>query len=586
MKNSAYPPYSNVKVLVELLKKHGINHVVISSGTRHTPLVNILETDSFFQCYSIVDERSASFFALGLIQSLQKPVAIACTSGTAVCNYLSGLTEASFQHLPLLALTADNNSRLLYQAEQMIPQSALTNVICKKVEIPPLYTRDDFYYCQRLINEALLELNHHDPSPVNINYTIEFDSISSVTDVKNEFLKKYVINSSLPEVTKVTLTSGNSTDSEWASKANELKKAGKIMVLYGQHLPHNNEDVAVLEEFAEKYNVVYITDNLSNLHCVGSVLTYLQTPISGTKLEELAPDILITVNGNMLSDIKKRVGTFGKRFKHWMITGDGHFNDPWHCITDVFECRSLEFFKNILKHTNSGNCNNTYCKTWEASVSTPEYDSLPWSDVYVTLHLLNNLPKNSLLHLANSTTVRLGNALAIDSSIDVYCNRGTNGIDGSLSTFIGQSFLTDKLSFLIIGDLSFFYDMNGLWNRYIGNNVRIVLNNNGCGEIFYYADAVKWLGMTENLPKHIGAAHTTEAKAWVESRGFRYMSAKTKDEFDACLKDFVSDASSSPIFLEVFTDVNNNYDIVNDTCMPSQSIKSRMITSFGLRYYD
>src|SRR5690554_3871005 len=172
-----YSSLKNVQIIISLLKQYNINHIVISAGTRHTPLVHSVENDSFFKCYSIVDERSASFFALGLIEELQKPVAICCTSGSAVANYVSAANEAFYQQLPLLILTADRNPYYLFQQEeQMIPQINLFKDICKKTVTLPIVRDDkDFWYCSRLVNEALLELEHKEKGPVHINFPVEND---------------------------------------------------------------------------------------------------------------------------------------------------------------------------------------------------------------------------------------------------------------------------------------------------------------------------------------------------------------------------------------------------------------------------
>ena len=582
MTDSNYPPHANVHVLASLLKKFDISHVVISSGNRHTPLVNILENDDYFQCYSIVDERSAAFFAQGLIHILKKPVAIACTSGTSVCNYLSGAAEAHLQNLPLLLLTADRNPRFLYQVEQMIPQSEMTKAVCKKVELPFVKTPEDFFYCQRMVNEALLELNHHGTKPVNINYPIEFEGLT-VEKVKEELTAKITgKEEKIPTVTKINRVESGAPAAVWEDIASGLL-GKKIAVLYGQHDPHTEGELSVIKEFAERYNAVFISDVLSNLHCKGSVQTFLTTRLQPKTFDELKPDILITVNGNMMTDIRRRMGKFRSTLAHWSVRPDGKLIDPYNCLKTVFECSTQDFFTKILAAGKSDASAGEYLQNWETAVANiPANPEVPYSDTYIIQECLKNLPKNSLIHLANSTTIRVGATLSLDPSIDVYCNRGTNGIDGSVSTFAGQAAISGKTSFLIIGDLSFFYDMNGLWNRYVGKNVRILLNNNGCGEIFYYTGNIKSAGMLPNLHKHIGAVHDTEAKGWVESIGFKYLSARTKEEYDAALQEFLSEDSDCPIFLEVFTDKEVNTELMDAAYSGEKSMKGKVF-SFGLK---
>ena len=170
-----YTIHKNVQVILALLKKYNIHNLVISAGTRHIPLVFSAENDDFFNCYSIVDERSAGFFALGLIQSTQEPACIICTSGTAACNYVSAVNEAYYQHLPLVVLTSDRNRYYLNQQEdQCIPQLNLFKDVARKiVDLPIVRDNKDFLYCQRLVNEALLELDHKEKGPVHINFQID-----------------------------------------------------------------------------------------------------------------------------------------------------------------------------------------------------------------------------------------------------------------------------------------------------------------------------------------------------------------------------------------------------------------------------
>ena len=173
-----------------------------------------------------------------------------------------------------------------------------------------------------------------------------------------------------------------------------------------------------------------------------------------------------------------------------------------------------------------------------------------YSNLYTVKTLMKHIPKNSILHLGNSTTIRIAQLFELDESVEVYCNRGVNGIDGCVSTFVGQACVTDKLCFLIVGDLTFFYDMNALWNRYLGSNVRIMLNNNGGAALFHFNQG---LDRYPTLNLNVAAEHNGTAKGWAESRGFSYLAARTKAEFDMAIDEFVSPESKKPIFLEVFT---------------------------------
>lgn len=533
-----YTDIVSYQIVIALLKKYGIKNLVLSPGTRHTPFVRSVENDDFFNLYSVVDERSASFFAIGLIQEQKEPVAICCTSGTSVSNYVSGMTEAYYRQFPLIAITSDRNNYYLYQQEeQCVPQANIFHGICKKnVNLPFVESKKDFWYCSRLVNEALLELNHHGSGPVHINVPVEEKLFSFTTE-------------QLPNVIKINRI--QSTDEElWRKKARELSQYKRIIVAYGQK---ENSDATLIhnvQAFTQKYSAIIMVEHLSNLHCDGSVNAYNALHVKQRQImEELSPDLVIFVNGNSV-EIRDWLKYTKTPYQFWNVREDGMVSDPLRCLTDLFECDTETFFEKIVNYAPEHNIENTYLADWKklcASIKMPEFY---YSDIYTAGEFVKNLPEHTLVHFANSNSVRLTQHFPIKSNVTVMCNRGVNGIDGSLSTFIGQSYVHKGLACLIIGDLSFFYDMNGLWNRYVGKNVRIMLNNNGCGEIFYGNKNQD----KKSVGKHIAADHNTTAKGWVESLGFKYLSAKSKEEFDENLKLFFAEESDAPIFFEVFTD--------------------------------
>ena len=561
-----YSSLKNIQILVTLLKKYGVKHIVISAGTRHTPFVYSVEQDSFFTTYSIVDERSASFFAIGLIEKLREPVAICCTSGTAAANYVSAANEAFYQQLPLLLLTADRNHYYMFQQEeQMIPQENLYAAVCKKVVTLP-HVRDDkdFWYCARICNEALMELHHGEDGPVHINFIVENDYPIVQGIVKFE-------TKILPDVRKInrlTLESSNDVWKKWA----DIFVQSKILIIYGQYKPLDQEEIANIEAFSRKYNCVISVDLLSNLHTTYTISTYsLSKGMSKEQLEELSPDILITMNGNSISEMKSRMGIIKERFRHIHVSAKGAVSDPLKCLSDVIECTPQTFFKRFAEIIDSDETDHNYYKAWCAlytsygnrgSLNDVE---IPYSSMYANQQLLKNMPTKSLLHLANSNTVRLANYFNVQDGIEVYGNRGTHGIDGSMSAFIGQAYVSGMLSFLIIGDLSFFYDMNALWNQYIGSNIRILVCNNSGGAIFHtYPN-------TNNIPtldEHIAAEHHTSVREWSVARGFEYISATDKNELDKAIQKLIKNNSTHPILVECFTDKDVDAKCIKDILTP------------------
>lgn len=543
-----YSPLENVKILVGMLKAYGIKHIVLSPGNRNIPLVYMVEQEDYFTCYSIVDERSAAFFAVGLMEKLQCPVAICCTSGTAICNYSSGVAEAFYQRLPLVVLTADRNPYYLNQNEdQMVPQRNLLEPVCKcSVQLPFVREKRDYWFCKNQIHKALLELSHGERGPVHINFPIE----DGIGDCSDGFREKIPVFS---PISRYELRNQNT----WERCFKELCSS-KIMIVFGQNTMCQVEELAALNQFAMKYNCVIAADHLSNFHgnkCL-NLFTACET-MSRVEFDELCPDILITVHGNFVFSLKEKIISRNKNVKHWLVDNSGEVRDAFRCLDAIFEVFPTEFFSYFSEKDVEGA--DSYYQEWKKITDRIHIPQLEYSSIYVVGELLKNMPDNSMLHIANSSSVRLANNFPLKENIEVFCNRGTNGIDGSFSSFMGNAAVSNSLSFLLIGDLSLFYDLNAVWNRYIGNNIRVLLNHNGGAEIFYYGYGSKLSG----IDKHIAAAHNTTAKGWLETQGFEYLCAHDKKEFQESLQQFLNPKSKHPIFFEVFTSKEDDAKILH-----------------------
>lgn len=567
-----YTVHKNVQIIIVLLKKYGIKHLVLSAGTRHIPLVFSAEDDNFFECYSIVDERSAGFFALGLIQTLKEPVAIVCTSGTAACNYASAVAEAYYQHLPLVVLTSDRNQYFLNQQEdQCIPQMELYKGMCrKKVNLPIVRDQRDFWYCSRLVNEALLELDHREKGPVHINFQIDDNYPIEWGTFKFE-------EKTLPDVIKINRLMATDDEVAWKELANDLKNK-KVLILYGQNLPISVQETQKIEAFCEAYNVTIVCDHLANLHIKNKIENNLLfSHLSNVEWDSVKPDVVVTMNGNLVLNVKGQMRRFSGSMEHWHISPNGEVSDPFMCISKVIECSVNYFFNKLVNYAEKRN-NNTYFEAWAKLKSKKIINSvsdckLEYSAVYAVKKLLEDMPENSLLHISNSNNIRIANMFPIKDSVDVYCNRGTCGIDGSMSTYIAQSYITQKPSFLMIGDLSFFYDMNAIWNRYCTNNTRIMLCNNSGGALFH-SSFYKTVQNFKTIDVHIAAAHEASAEGWVKSRNFEYLVAHNQDEFDMMMRRFVSFNVDRPIIFEVFTDKDVD---IQQMGVATNSVKSESV---------
>ncbi len=547
--------YSNIKsvqLLVALLKAYNVRDIVMSPGGSDIAIIHSIETDNFFTCYSVVDERSAVYFSIGISQQKQAPVACVCTSGTAVSNYLSGMTEAFYQDVPIVAITADKEPYRLNQLMlQKIDQTNIFNSVTKKsVNLPVVKNDNDKWYCERLINEALLELDHHGRGPVHINIPITENG--AVYDCAE-----------LPKVKKINLVTYDKDNNTWLSYVTKLANAKKILVIVGQNIVFCDDDVKTIEKFSEKYNCVFSVEHMSNLKCKGCIPTYPVTEISGPGMfSELTPDLVISLGNNIASyRLKPLIKEHLNSFTHWQIDSAGRIRDFSNRLTDVFECTPQYFFEYFTENAPKNSSNDmNYYNLWLEKYNSIEYPDFEFSNFYVAKSLSKIIPSNSVLHLAILNSTRTMQFFELDHTVKTYSNIGALGIDGCLSTFLGQASSTDSLAFCVIGDLSFFYDMNAAGIRNVGNNVRIILVNNTGGSEFHF---FMGKGKIPTINDYICAEHHKTARGWIESLGYDYYCASSKTEIDNILPEFVK-KSDKPMFLEVFTNMEKDAKLTNE----------------------
>ena len=544
-----YSSLRNVQILVALLKEYNIDTVVISPGNSHNAIVRSLENDSYFKTYNIVDERSAAFFAVGLMEELKRPVAVCCTSGTAVSNYLSGVTEASRRNLPLVVITGDKNPYYLGQYEdQVIDEiSMFKGVVKYSCQLPIVRDDKDEWYCGRVINEALLELNHHGKGPVQIDVPIEKGMLAIGKDFNTE---------TLPKVRVINRLDMLSDNEKWQEKFAELKNK-KVMLICGQDDHITTDEMQMIQKLAEKNKFVFAADIISNLHGQGVFnITGIAKKFSNS-IEPIMPEVVISFAGNTALDFKFRLKNYPNI--HWIVNEDGRVADPYKNLELVIEATTEDFLRKLCEF--APKANGDYYDFIESACNNLKIPEIEYSNLYAVSKVMKEIPAGSNLHIANSTAIRIAQYFELDETVQVYCNRGVNGIDGCMSSFVGHAAATDKLSYLVIGDLSFFYDMNALWNRYIGNNIRILLSNNGGAALFHFNQ-----GLTNypTLNENVAAEHFATAKGWAESQGLCYLSARDKSEFDNNFEKFMTKESDKPIIFEVFTQKEKDAQIQRD----------------------
>ncbi len=534
--------FIKIRLLATLLRDYGVRHIVLSPGGRDVPIIRMFEYNSeSFILHSVTDERSAAYFALGLAAQLKAPVACVCTSGTAASNYLPAVTEAYYTGVPLIVITADRYGVYLNHGEdQTIPQKNIYDGVVKmKTSLPDVGGYLAEYQTRRDISTCILEATHNGWGPVHINVPIQDISIGANVPKFYWRLLPHIN----PHILRVSFNNGESDMYRWVDA---LKKSPRILLVYGQTPPLTPEQHRDVERFASRYNCAIITDALSNFKSDYAVEPFnMLNAISQEEFDRtLSPDIVISVGGKRLMNdpvMYKLRG--GRGIRHWSVTADGKVKDLYFKLSSVIECTQYQFFRWFADKAADASNTRAYLNAWKSAAD--RYNPPQINDFnahYIQSKFIPAVPSNSMLHLGVGQSFYDMRRYKMNPGIEVFCNMGTNGIDGCTSTFMGQCAIErERLCFLLVGDLSFFYDMNSIWNKKLGKNVRIMLvNNNGTG-----------LLRGHNL-NAVSSVHNTKAEGWVRSNSFEYMSASSKEEFDDKMKYFISNESDRPLFFEVF----------------------------------
>lgn len=547
-----YSDKKNILQLVALLQAHGVTRVVLCPGSRNAPIVHTLVGHPAFICYSVTDERSAGYFAMGLALHGGQPAAVCCTSGTALLNLHPAVAEAFYQKVPLVVISADRPASWIGQMDgQTLPQPGVFNTLVKKsVNLPEISTSEDEWHCNRLINEALLELNHRGKGPVHINVPISEPLFHFTEDI-------------LPEVRVITRYQGlNIYDRDYNQLIDRLNKYNKRMVIVGQ--------MNLIYLFEKKYSKLlykqfaWFTEHLGNQTIPGIPLKNFDAALYAMPdemKEKMTPELVITYGGHIVSKRMKKYLREHPPKEHWHVSADGEVIDLFQgALTTVIEMDPFEFLEKIAFLLD--NRTPEYPRMWENYCKSLPEPELAYSEMSAIGALIKALPEQSALHLANSSAVRYAQLFTIPDTVEVCCNRGTSGIEGSLSTAVGYAAASTKLNFVVIGDLSFFYDMNALWNNHFGSNLRILLLNNGGGEIFH---TLPGLDMSGTSHRFVTAVHKTSARGWAEERGFLYQKVEDEAQLTEAMATFTQpELLTQPVLMEVFTNKNKDARILKD----------------------
>ncbi|MBF1585363.1 MAG: 2-succinyl-5-enolpyruvyl-6-hydroxy-3-cyclohexene-1-carboxylic-acid synthase [Prevotella sp.] len=528
-----YSNQEHINCLTSLLVAHQVKYAVLCPGSRNAPIVHNLNACPILHCYSVTDERSAGFYALGLSLMIHEPVAICVTSGTALLNVLPAIAEAWHQHVPLILISADRPAAWIGQqdGQTLQQQGSLSHFVRCVVDISTPHTAEDSWFCNRRLNEALIKAQQGSGAPVHINLHID------------EPLYDFSV-SELPEERSISLCTPTLQSAICQSLQAELHRALRPVVVMGQLAFSADWDAVVAH--LQSQGIVVLCEPLSS--------SAIEAPIDALMaLAETAdiafPDFILYVGGTLVS---KQLKAFLRRALNascWVVNEEGDIYDTFQNLRGVVQATPCAILQALVWGRDV-----TWRQSWQAlnvraknhvNSFSPHYSSMQVIRYFE--QLLSELPGVPVVHYGNSMAVRIG---CLYARHFIYCNRGVNGIEGSLSTAAGQSLGTEENVFCIIGDLSFFYDQNALWNQNLRGNLRILLLNNGGGAIFSKFEGLR---QSEAREKFVMGVHQTSAKGICMACHVDYYAATSSADSLAMLPILLTQKRERPVLLEVFT---------------------------------
>lgn len=541
-KSKYYPDEENALLLVALLKEHNITHVVASPGTTNSAFVASLQRDNYFTVFSSVDERSAAYLACGMCAELGKPVVITCTGATASRNYLPGITEAYYRKLPILAVTGSQvSSKVGHLTAQVVDRSvqpADTYVLSANLSV--IKDKDDRFDVEINANRALLELFKPSTGPVHIN--LETSYTKSFTTEELPLIRKINRYYSWDELPSL--------------------EAEKVGIFIGSHIAFSKEETALIERFCEANNAVVFCDHTSGYYGKYGVKMALVASQKYYPKTSYRPDLVIH-----LGEVSGDYPTVGINMSDqgaaiWRVSADGELRDTFRKMTKIFQMREYDFF--AAYSNKAGASEMSYYADCVAldKMAREQLPEVPFSNIWLASELVDRIPEESVIHFGILNSLRAWNLFKLNEGVRSSSNVGGFGIDGGMSTLVGASYASpEKLCFLVIGDLAFFYDMNVLGNRHLGPNLRIILVNNGRGTEFRnYGHHTSHFGEEADefiaAAGHFGNKSKSLAKGYTEALGLEYRSLESKSELSSVFTDDFFSLGEHSILVEVFTDTD------------------------------
>lgn len=551
-----YSNKENVNILTSLLLEYGVSDAVVCPGSRNAPIVHNLSVCEAIRCRPVTDERSAAFYALGLAIATRRPTVVCVTSGSALLNVMPAVAEAAYQHVPLVVISADRPQQWIDQLDgQTIPQSdALGRFVRKAVQLPEPHNDEERWLCRRLVNEAMHLATCRQGAPVHINVPISEPLFEFGTE-------------QLPQLSRFNNIKRAAIKDASMDMPDAFHNATRPMIVIGQ-LAHGTVSHETIRSLSEKY--VVMSEPLSNpsymtIH-FDEAIRYIVSDNSSINDDEddktaYYPDYVIYVGDTLVSKPARRFLRNAKA-PSCLITPDAaDIHDPLMTLTDIVEC-DTDSINALLASLCDAPDTDERCRfhdRWQsfldayaahADAYAPEYSQM--ATVKYFEEQLADLDIDICVHYANSSAVRLA---CIYAQHYIWCNRGVNGIEGSLSTAAGFSLATNDMTVCVIGDLSFFYDQNALWNTNLRGNLRIILLNNRGGGIFRQLPGLSDSPAADDL---VMASHENTAQGICTQNDIGYLSAKSMEEMQIGIVTLLTRESDRPMLLEVFTDSNDD----------------------------
>lgn len=534
----------NVQILIEQCYTFGVRHVIISPGSRNAPLIIAFGNHPNFNCYSIPDERSAAFYALGMSRQLNQPVALVCTSGTATLNYAPALTEAFYQEIPLIAITADRPPYMIDQEDgQTIRQHNIFKNHIKYTTTLPLGNRsDELTNTKSAIALAFEKSLTKARGPVHINTPFE-EPLYGQEEI-----------SFVPEPCIVSKQKHHLNEFQINKISNIIQAEEKIVIICGVYLPDTNFNLQ-LNNFSKKYQIPVLAAPTANLNGINifNPIDLLFYAIVNDDATTFQPDVLITLGGPVVSKVTKQFLRAHKPKYHIDIDENPQKINTYGALTHKVDSNPTAVIKQLVKTVEKKNA--YYLNTWKklnATISKKQnefYKNLKWCDLKIYDAIFKNITIPIDLHLGNSTPVRYAEFFVKHPLINYYANRGTSGIDGNTSTAAGAAIVSKKTTLLITGDISFIYDSNAFWNQHVPDNLKVLLINNNGGNIF---KVINGPANTKQLDQFFVTEQKASAAHICKAFHINYLSASDEISFEKIFQEFLQ--TNVCTVLEVFTD--------------------------------